>query len=276
MISEVIKLNENYPNATLSTFVHEDMSEPRTAVIVCPGGAYFSLAEREADPIARFYYENGCNAYVLRYSISPSPMRYIPLIELSFAIKFVRENASLHNTAPNKILTCGFSAGGHLAASGGILWNIPEVRDALGITDGRTADGINRPDGMILSYPVITAGEYYANNFSIQNLSENRPYTKDDIERFSLELHVDSTTPPMFIWHTTSDEGVPVKNAMLLVDAYIENGLSFEAHIYPFGPHGLSLATEETYDNQPEWINPHAATWAGLSLMWIKDTFKSI
>ena len=274
MISNVIKLNENYPNATLSLFVHEEEASPRPAVIVCPGGAYFSLAEREADPIAKFYYENGCNAYVLRYSISPAPMRYNPLIELSFAIKFVRENAEAHNTAPNKILTCGFSAGGHLAASGGILWNIPEVRNALGITDGNAAEGINRPDGMILSYPVITAGKYYPNNFSIQNLSEHNPYTEDDIERFSLEKHVDTTTPPMFIWHTTSDEGVPVKNAILLVEAYLKNELSFEAHIYPFGPHGLSLATEETKDNNPDWVDPHAATWSGLSLMWLKDTFK--
>ena len=93
MISEIIRLNESYPNATLTTFVHEEASEPRTAVIVCPGGAYFSLAEREADPIAKFYYNQGFNAYVLRYSISPAPMRYNPLIELSFAIKFVRENA---------------------------------------------------------------------------------------------------------------------------------------------------------------------------------------
>ena len=274
MISEVINLNENYPNATLSTFVHEDVSTPRPAVIVCPGGAYFSLAEREADPIANFYYNEGFNAYVLRYSISPAPMRYNPLIELSFAIKYVRENAISHNTAPNKILTCGFSAGGHLAASSGILWNIPEVRDALGITGGKLPEGINRPDGMILSYPVITAGEYYANNFSIQNLSEHNPYTEDDAERFSLERHVDSTTPPMFIWHTASDSGVPVKNAMLLVDAYVENDLSFEAHIYPFGPHGLSLATEETWEENPEWISPHAATWTALSVMWVKDTFK--
>lgn len=274
MISNVIKLNDNYPNATLSLFVHEEESSPRPAVIVCPGGAYFSLAEREADPIANFYYSQGFNAYVLRYSISPAPMRYNPLIELSFAIKFVRENAELHNTAPNKILTCGFSAGGHLAASGGILWNIPEVRDALGITSSKAPEGINRPDGMILSYPVVTAGEHYANNFSIQNLSEHRPYTDDDIERFSLEKHVDTTTPPMFIWHTASDTGVPVKNAMLLVESYVRNGLSFEAHIYPFGPHGLSLATEETEDNNPEWVNPHAATWTALSVMWIKDTFK--
>ena len=273
MLSKVIRLNENYPNATLSLFVHEEESSPRPAVIICPGGAYFSLAEREADPIANFYYNQGFNAYVLRYSISPAPMRYNPLIELSFAIKFVRENSDAHNTAPNKILTCGFSAGGHLAASGGILWNIPEVRDALGITVGTTPEGINRPDGMILSYPVITAGEYYKNNFSIQNLSENKNYSDEDIERFSLERHVDSTTPPMFIWHTAADTGVPVKNAMLLVDAYVQNGLSFEAHIYPHGPHGLSLATEETKENNPDWVNPHAATWTALSVMWINDMF---
>lgn len=273
-MTKKISLCEKYPNAELTLLVHDEASTPRPAVIVCPGGAYFSIADREGEPIARFFYNAGLNAYILRYSISPAPMRYNPLIELSLAIKYVRENAAEHNTAPNKILTCGFSAGGHLAASAGILWNIPEVRDALGITDGTAPEGINRPDGMILSYPVITAGKYYPNNFSIQNLSESKCYSEEDAERFSLERHVDSTTPPMFIWHTASDEGVPVKNAMLLVDAYIENSLSFEAHIYPFGPHGLSLATEETEAGKPDWVNPHAATWTGLAHEWIKDTFK--
>ncbi len=274
MLNEKIALDSKYPNATLSLFVHEEHSDPRPAIIVCPGGAYMSLAEREADPIARYFYDEGFNTYVLRYSIAPAPMRYNPLIEVSLAIKFVRENAAAHNTHTEKIITCGFSAGGHLAASAGILWNIPEVRDALGINDCKTPEGINRPNGMILSYPVITAGKYYPNNFSIQNLSESKQYSNEDAERFSLELHVDSTTPPMFIWHTASDNGVPVKNAMLLVDAYIENSLSFEAHIYPFGPHGLSLATEETCDNRSDWIDPHAATWAGLAVMWAKDIFK--
>ncbi len=274
MTETKIKLSERYPNAQLTLFVHTQASSPRPAILVCPGGAYFSLADREAEPIARFFYEAGLNAYVLRYSISPAPMRYNPLIEAALAVKFIRENATLHNTDPDKILTCGFSAGGHLAASAGILWNIPEVRDALGISDGSAPEGINRPNGMILSYPVITADKYYPNNFSIQNLSESNPYSAEDTERFSLERHVDPTTPPMFIWHTAADSGVPVKNAMLLIDAYLENSLSFEAHVYPFGPHGLSLATEETEAGNPEWVNPHAATWTSLALMWIKDVFK--
>ena len=166
MINEKIKLSENFPNAELTLFVHEEQSSPRAAVVVCPGGAYFSLADREAEPIAKGFYEAGLNAYVLRYSISPAPMRYNPLIEAALAIKFVRDNSAVHNNDPKKIFTCGFSAGGHLAAASGILWNIPEVRDALGVTDGKAHEGINRPDGMILSYPVITAGKYYPNNFS--------------------------------------------------------------------------------------------------------------
>ncbi len=272
MLFDILKLGDNYPDATLTLFVHDEDNTPRPAVVVCPGGGYHFCSVRESEPIAEFYYTHGMNAYLLNYSVAPHATNYTPLIEVAWAIKYVREHAVEHNTDPNKVVTCGFSAGGHLAASAGILWNIPEVRCALGI--GETApEGINRPNGMILSYPVITAGEH-AHRGSINNLMGRTGYALEESDRFSLEKHVDSTTPPMFIWHTATDSCVPVRNTTMLVNAFIENGLSFEAHIYPFGHHGLSLATARTAEGNVASIDPHIATWAELSVMWIKDVFK--
>ena len=132
--------------------------------------------------------------------------------------------------------------------------------------------GINRPTGMILSYPVITAGKH-AHRGSIANLLDKRDYTEEEGKRFSLELHVKPETPPMFVWHTFSDTCVPVRNATLLMEAYIENGVPFEAHIFPKGPHGMALATPENHPEWPEAQDAHVATWADLSVMWIKDMF---
>ncbi len=273
MLFDIIKLGEQYPDATLTLFVHDEDSTSRPAVVVCPGGGYHFCSVREAEPIAEFYYTHGMNAYLLNYSVAPDAIDYTPLKEVAWAVKYARENAAAHNTDPDKIVTCGFSAGGHLAASAGILWNIPEVRDALGISDGSAPEGINRPNGMILSYPVITAGEH-AHRGSINNLMGRTDYALDEADKFSLELHVNETTPPMFIWHTVTDNCVPVRNSTMLINAFIENGLSFEAHIYPFGHHGLSLANKRTAEGNVASINPHIATWAELSVMWIKDTFK--
>ena len=269
---DIVHFGEQYPDCSLSLFVHDEDSLPRPAVIVCPGGGYRFNSVREAEPIALFYYKAGMNAYLLRYSVEPYAKDYTPIKEVALSVKYVRENAKAHNTAPDKIITCGFSAGGHLAASAGILWNIPEIRDAVGVTGGSAPEGINRPNGMILSYPVISAG-VQAHRGSINNLMGTSDYAIEDADKFSLELHVNETTPPMFIWHTVTDTCVPVQNTTILINKYIEHSLSFEAHLYPRGHHGLSLATAEVAEGNYAGIDPHVATWAELSVMWIKDMF---
>ncbi len=267
MIYNTLYLSEKYPEATLTLYVHEEASDPRPMIVVCPGGGYRFLSGREATPIAEYYYGAGFNAAVLRYSIAPNATNYAPQIEVGLAIKYIRERADELNVAKDKILTCGFSAGGHLAASAGILWDTPEVLAAM----GDAPVGISRPDGMILSYPVISAGKW-AHRGSIANLVGKPDYSDEEGDAFSLEKHVNPNTPPMFIWHTVTDTCVPVRNATLLIDAYLENGLSFEAHIYPKGPHGLALANEITWEGNPDMRDAHVASWIDLSVDWVKST----
>ena len=91
-------------------------------------------------------------------------LRWQPLIDAAGAILHIRRNAEQFGTDPAKIAICGFSAGGHLAASTAILWDAEPVQTALGI-HGTEA----RPDAVVLGYPVITAGEY-RHDGSIVNL----------------------------------------------------------------------------------------------------------
>ena len=64
----------------------------------------------------------------------------------------------------------------------------------------------------------------------------------DTLRRFSPNLNVTADTPPAFIWHTASDEIVPVRHCTRLADALSEKNVPFELHIFPEGRHGLSLA----------------------------------
>lgn len=274
MINEKIKLSEKYPNIRFISYIHEDISEPRVAVVVCPGGGYNGICfDREGEHIAEYYYNAGFNAFILSYTVGKEIKNLDPTVQVAMAVKHVRENAEKYNVHPEKILTCGFSAGGHLAGSAGILYNLPEVREAIGVADGSAPEGINRPNGMILCYPVVTAGPH-CHRGSFEKLSGDPNYGEDVINKLSLEKNVDSTTPPMFIWHTVNDTSVPIHNSILLINAYVENGRPFEAHLYPNGPHGMGLCTPESCHRYPAAIDPHVATWAGLSVMWIKDMFK--
>ncbi len=267
MLYKTIKLSEKYPGASLTTYVSDDTSElnmpRRRAVVVCPGGGYRFLSNREAEPIVKMFFAAGLNVFLLRYTVGPEAANYAPLIEASLAIKHIRENADEYNIDPAYVFICGFSAGGHLAASTGTLWNIPEVTAEL----GNAPENINRPTGMILCYPVIM----YTHKGSFHNLCGTTEPSDEQINRFSLEKHVSPQTPPAFIWHTFTDKTVIVENSLVFAQKLRENDVPFELHIFPDGCHGLSLANDETCSQKANLIVPHVQCWIDLAIRWVKD-----
>ena len=95
--------------------------------------------------------------------------------------------------------------------------------------------------------------------------------TEEQKELFSLDLHVDSNTPPAFVWHTENDPSVPVQNSKNLISALKNAGVKHELVLFPDGPHGLSLATHETCKDIPE-DEPHpASAWLDLADKWLKN-----
>ena len=269
MLNETISLSEQYPKATLTTYVWDDKPDlrppRRPAIVVCPGGGYVMLSQREAEPIVSRFLGNGFNVFLLMYSIYPEVLKYEPVTEAARSIAHIRKNADKYNIDPDRIFIVGFSAGGHLAASSGILWNC----DALKKEFEGQPEGIGRPNGMILAYPVISGGEF-GHKGSIKKLSGDETLSPETLAEWSLELHVDSTTPPAFIWHTVTDKAVPVQNSLLLAEAMTKNNGPYELHIFPEGPHGLALANEETANGNPDMIRPNVERWVELAVEWTK------
>jgi acetyl esterase/lipase len=94
----------------------------RPAVIICPGGGYEHLSEREAEPVALRFLGGGFNAFVLKYRVAP--WRYpAQLCDLASAVSYVRAHADGLWTDRDRIAVLGFSAGGHLAGSLGVAWH---------------------------------------------------------------------------------------------------------------------------------------------------------
>ena len=272
MIYKELPVHPDYPENTMTLFVHDEDDTIRPAVVVFPGGGYHFLSAREAEPVARFYYDAGFHVFLHRYSVGEAVKNHMPAVQGGLCIRYIREHARELNVDPDRIFTCGFSAGGHAAASTGVYWNHPVVRDALGVTDGSAPEGINRPNGMILCYAVLTAGVKTHMGTAKRACGHEVP-TEEDIREYSVEQNVDATTPPAFLWHTFSDGSVPIENAILMMDAMAKHKIPFEAHIFPEGPHGLSLCNEQTWEGKKDLLNPHAAVWADLSVKWIRDCF---
>ena len=92
----------------------------RPAVIVIPGGGYVYCSDAEAEPVALRYTSAGFHAFILRYSVGFRASMGRPLAQLNWVIGYLRENAAQWNIDPEKIVVCGFSAGGHLALHSGV------------------------------------------------------------------------------------------------------------------------------------------------------------
>ena len=74
-----------------------------------------------------------------------------------------------------------------------------------------------------------------------------------------------------FIWHTVTDDCVPVENSLLFFEALHKYKVPVELHLYPTGVHGLSLANEETCHEDGGCIQPECQSWMELACTWIRN-----
>lgn len=230
---------------TLSAYLSDPSEEMknascRPAVLVLPGGGYYMCSDREAEPIAVAFLAQGCNAFILRYTVGNAHTFAEPLRDAENALCRIRSMAEEWHIHPQQIAVCGFSAGGHLAAALGVM-------------------GKERPNAMILGYPCI--------------LDSMNPILAFPVP--SLDSKVTAETPPAFLFHTANDNCVPVENSLRFADALSRANVPFELHIFPSGPHGLALATALTSSGNSGMVVPSVAEWMPLCARWLKNLFSN-
>ena len=271
MIHQIIpmKTKNSSKNAKLITYVIDHSEEigivKRPAVVVCPGGGYEFLSDREAEMIALKLNSFGYHAVVLKYSVAPDAVYPTALTELANAVALLRKNAEEWHIDVEHILVQGFSAGGHLAASYGMFWSEKFLSEETGVPTQML-----KPNGMILCYPVITSGEY-AHRSSFEKLLGER--YDELVDKMSLETQVNENTPPAFLWHTYTDDCVPVQNSLLLIEAMLKKQIPVEFHMYPSGGHGLGLANKLTANPGGYGVQKNCEAWMESLRIWLEDNY---
>ena len=239
-------------------------NEKRPVILLCPGGGYEMTSDREAEPMAMQFLAMGYHVAILRYSVSP--VRYpAALLQVAESVLYLKKHAEEYHIDPEKIVLQGCSAGGHLAANYGVAWNSPFLTKLMGMENDPERF---RVAGLLLCYPVITSGEK-AHEESFRNLLGEQYEEKK--EELSLENQVTPDTPPTFLWHTATDETVPVENSLYFFQACLQQGVSAELHIYQVGGHGLSLANEETCRANGIGVQKECQSWIGLAQTWLEE-----
>lgn len=228
----------------------QEMARP--AVVICPGGGYVYLSPREAEPVAMAYAAKGIQAFVLYYSLGWNVKGFQPLQEMDWAIGLIRGNAEKWNVNPDKILSCGFSAGGHLAFASGIL-------------------GKEKPNGMILGYPAINMSGVGSELMATLLTGKAEPSKEEKTWLNPLEA-VTKDAPPLYMF-TTGEDIMTRKMTLELAMAYEEQGLLYEYHVFQKGPHGYSLANEACADGSSQVLSTHVAKWLDMSVEWLFSVF---
>lgn len=303
MRNENVKLWKEVDNkANLTAYILDDSSEirikKRPSMIICPGGAYLYTSDREAEPIAMKFASLGYNTFVLRYNtyfkdveagfatigqvderieVNTNTRYPQPLFDLAKAMLIIRGNVEEWNIDVDNISVCGFSAGGHLAATLGTKWDSNLLKEKFGVNNE-----LFKPKSVILGYPVI---DYVLMNevalksedkgvsglFKMSNeafFGERHP-SDELLKEISPSYNVTSNTVPMFIWHTANDGLVDSRNSLNLAIALAENKIPYELHIFESGPHGLALCDESTA-NEDAHINLDYAVWVDLASKWLR------
>lgn len=306
MLHQRIELSAN-TGAYMDTYLLSNSEQiqigrRRGAVLICPGGAYLRTSDQEAEQVALRFNALGLHAAVVRYSCGDRALMPNPMAELGAAICLFRKNAGEWFVDPEKIVVCGFSAGGHLSAMLSTCYR--EAAEILGV---KLEDV--RPDGAILGYPVtdmrIAMPKVPLDGFTVGDVDPAAPEeaviplyrtalcrvdgqprldfrramfcavmgsaqpNAEQLKAMSPVLHVREDTAPSFVWTTANDNLVPASNAIGYVEALWSANVPCEFHMFADGVHGLSLA-DTTVADPLEAVNPEVARWFELAAAWLR------
>lgn len=298
MKTQIIQLFEDKPNVTLISYLYGSELERignrvRPAILICGGGAYFACSDTEGEPVALSFMAMGYQAFVLKYStygedafikhfqnMDRRPQTEYPnqVREIAKAVLTIKEHASEWHVDPDKIIVCGFSAGGHNAAMYSTLWHTPLIAEYY----HRPAEEF-RVAATILGYALtdyVYMKEFTRTNswakqfFNASNIAFVGTPDPDGelLKAISPALNVTENTPPAFIWATTADETVPVQNSLYYAMALSEKHIPYELHIFEEGEHGLSLATQASAGALNQ-IDRDVQKWVSLADAWLQKRF---
>ena len=227
-----------------------------TGVVVFPGGGYGALAKgHEGTEIARWLQSLGIAAFVCDYRHQGKGYGHpAPLMDAQRAIRLVRQYAPEWNLKSDQIGVMGFSAGGHLASATATHFDAGDA-SATDVIERHS----NRPDFVVLGYPLIALGQSFTHERSQRNLLGENP-DAELIKNLSSEKQVSTDTPPVFLWHTGEDTGVVPEHSIAFYQALRKANVPVELHIYERGRHGLGLAKSV----------PTAADWTVRCTEWMR------
>ena len=246
--SQVADLPDN-----MTAYLAPDAS---ATVIVCPGGSYCWLdMQTEGVEVAEWLQRNGVSAFVLRYRTATwlawfTHYRWLfrghrypdPQEDAVAAYRWIVAHADMLDIDTTHIGMMGFSAGGHLVMSVAGMLPLAFVAPI---------------------YPVVTMTEDCVHARSRRGLlGEKGRFDEVLCDSLSLERHIPSPCPPVFLVNCKDDPVVHYHNSELLDSALTASGVPHLYIQYQTGGHGFGVSPDKgTAESRP---------WKDSFLQWLR------
>jgi len=213
----------------------KDVSQKESlpAIVFFYGGGWKSGHISQLRPQAKHFAKKGIVTFLVEYRIENKngTTPFASLMDAKPAVRYIRKNAGNFGIDPNKIVACGASAGGHLAASAALIENYNESTDDLEVSC--------IPNALILLNPVI---DNSPSGYGYDRIGQNY--------RFFSPLHnIKKGVPPTIILQGTKDPLIPVETVEYFKKAVQRVGSRCDLILYEGETHGFfNYKYRENYD----------------------------
>ena len=204
----------------LDVAMPEEPGTNRPAIIQIHGGGWIIGDKREQGwPLIGHLAANGWVCFNVNYRLSPAATWPEHLVDLKYALKWIRERADEYGIDPSFVAVTGGSAGGHLTATMGLTANDPEYQP--GFEDADTSLQAAVPVYGV--YDFTNRLETMQKRFVTRVLEPMvmKAFLSKEPEKFHRaspmdRIHPDA--PPFLIVHGDRDTLAPVEDTQVFAD----------------------------------------------------------
>lgn len=235
-----------YPGEKKETGIFSFLvGENRPFVLILPGGGYGDVCSLiEGFTVALHLNKRGFNAFIGLYRVGKQAHYPNPIEDVASARKFILAHSEEFKINKDSYSVIGFSAGGHLAGLYGSTKR------------GYKNYTLPKPERRVLSYPVITRGEY-THKGTRKNFLGKHP-TEEEIKDYSVDQLVDEDFPKTFLWQCKEDKVVPFKNTLLREEALKKHHIPYQCVGVDGNKHGLGLGVGSKAEG---WLDKAIDFW---------------